>query len=107
MEELSVLDYKAMREQGEEHLLLDVRETDELQICSIDGHVHIPMNDVPNRIDEIAAWKDKPVVCQCRSGKRSQNVQAYLLHNGFTKVYNLSGGIIAWGEQVDPSITPY
>jgi rhodanese-related sulfurtransferase len=107
MDELNVLAYKAMRDNGDEHLLLDVREANELTICAIDGHLHIPMNDVPARLDEIADWKNKTVVCQCRSGKRSQNVQAFLLKNGFTKVYNLTGGILAWGEQVDNSITPY
>jgi rhodanese-related sulfurtransferase len=107
MEELSILDYKAMRDNGEEHLLLDVRETDELAICSIEGHTHISMHELAERVAEIAEWKDKTVVCQCRSGMRSQSVQAFLLQQGFNNVYNLTGGILAWGEQVDSSITPY
>ena len=107
MQELNVLDYKAMRDNNDEHLLLDVREAHELAICSIDGHLHIPMNDVPTRLAEIEAWKTKTVICQCRSGARSANVGMFLEQNGFEKVHNLSGGILAWGQQVDSTITAY
>lgn len=107
MQEIDVLSYKAMRDNNEEHLLLDVREAHELEICQIAGHLHIPMNQIPERIAELADWKSKKVICQCRSGARSANVGAFLEQNGFTAVYNLSGGILAWGQEVDPTITPY
>ena len=107
MQEIDVLAYKAMRDNNEEHLLLDVREAHELEICQIEGHLHIPMNQVPERLAELADWKQKKVICQCRSGARSANVQGFLMQNGFEDVYNLTGGILAWGQQVDSSITPY
>lgn len=107
MQEISVTEYKTLRDSGQEHLLLDVREAHELAICQIEGHTHIPMNDIPTRLSEIADWKDKKVICQCRSGARSANVQAFLLQQGFTDVSNLVGGILAWGNEIDSSITQY
>ena len=105
--EMSVADYAALRDRGEDHLLLDVREPFELGICQIEGNVNIPLGQLPQRLGEIAAWKDKLVVSQCKSGRRSMKALDTLVKHGFTRVVNLQGGILAWGEEIDPSISPY
>jgi len=105
--EMSVSEYAALRETGAEHLLLDVREPFELGICQIEGNCNIPLGQLPNRLSELAAWKDKLVVSQCKSGRRSLKALETLEKHGFTKVVNLSGGILAWGEEIDPTINAY
>ena len=86
-------------------LLLDVREKRELAIASLPEAVHIPMNQIPWRIDELR--KQRPIVVMCRSGARSAHVAAFLVQNGFPQVFNLDGGILAWAKQLDPSIPSY
>ena len=71
MQQMDVQTYAKLREDGEKHLLLDVREADELAICQIDGHVHIPMNEIPQRLSELSEYEDTLIVCQCRSGHRA------------------------------------
>ena len=105
--EISVQDYAALRDAGTEHLLLDVREPFELGICQIEGNTNIPLGQLPNRLSEIAAWKDKVVISQCKSGRRSMKALETLKKHGFTKVLNLEGGILAWGEEIDPAISAY
>ncbi|MBA3937783.1 MAG: molybdopterin-synthase adenylyltransferase MoeB [Planctomycetes bacterium] len=105
--EISVGDYSELREAGTEHLLLDVREPSELGVCQIDGNLNIPLGQLPARLGELAAWKDKLIIAQCKSGRRSMKALETLQKHGFTKVLNLEGGILAWGEQIDPSITAY
>ena len=85
--------------------LLDVREGFELDICKIDGSVHIPMNDVPNNLDKLPT--DKHILVQCHHGGRSRNVMNFLHDNGFDKVSNVSGGIDAWAVNLDPSMQRY
>ncbi|HYC90276.1 MAG TPA: molybdopterin-synthase adenylyltransferase MoeB [Thermoanaerobaculia bacterium] len=88
---------------GEEIVLIDVREPYEWNAGHIEGAVHIPMNQVPQRLAEIP--KDKEVVMICRSGGRSGHVQQHLLGaQGYTRVKNLVGGMKRWSSEVDPSI---
>jgi adenylyltransferase/sulfurtransferase len=63
------------------------------------------MGTVPDNLDIIK--KDVPVVLQCKSGARSGNVTKYLMQQGFDNVHNLTGGILAWIDQVDPSLSKY
>jgi sulfur-carrier protein adenylyltransferase/sulfurtransferase len=105
--EISVADYAALRDTGAAHLLLDVREGFELGICQIDGNTHIPLGQLPARLGELAAWKDRTVITQCKSGRRSMKALEILQKHGFTNVRNLAGGILAWGEEIDPAIAPY
>ncbi len=105
--EISVSDYATLRESGVEHVLLDVRESFELAICQIDGNVNIPLGQLPNRLNELSAWKNKRIITQCKSGRRSMTALQTLKKYGFTKVQNLAGGILAWGEEIDPAISAY
>jgi adenylyltransferase/sulfurtransferase len=82
-----------------------VREPHEYEIANLKGTL-IPMNEIPDHIDEIA--KDKPVVIHCRSGKRSATIVQYLESSqGFDNLYNLAGGILAWADEIDHSMAKY
>ncbi len=104
MKEISVLDLKKMREENMPHQLIDVREPMEYDMVNIRGEL-IPMGSVPDNLDIIK--KDIPVVIQCKSGARSGNITKYLMQQGFENVHNLTGGILAWIDQVDPSLSKY
>jgi rhodanese-related sulfurtransferase len=86
-------------------ILLDVRETWEFALCQIPGSIHIPLGDLPNRAAGLA--HDRPVVVICHHGVRSRAAQYYLLEQGWTDVFNLTGGIDAWARTVDPQMTTY
>ncbi|TFW20633.1 rhodanese-like domain-containing protein [Duganella callida] len=86
-------------------VLLDVREQWEVETCHIDGALHIPMNTIPARIDDLD--EDATIVCICHHGARSMQVAAYLEHHGFGKMVNLTGGIHAWALQVDSTMAKY
>ena len=89
----------------DDYLLVDVREPVELQIASLSNAVHIPMGNIPERLDELD--REKTIICLCKSGGRSAQVGHYLVQQGFEKVVNLTGGINAWSEQVDESVPLY
>ena len=93
-------------EENRSHVqLLDVREPVELQLASLPGVVHIPMREVPTRLDDLD--RKKPIVVVCHSGQRSRHVAGFLLANGFERVYNLAGGIDAWSVDIDPKLPRY
>lgn len=103
--ELSVTDLKSRRDAGTGPLVLDVREGWELDIARIPEVLHIPMNEIPARVGELDA--DREIVVMCRSGGRSMQVAQFLARNGFRSVANLTGGILAWARDVDPSVRAY
>ena len=103
--EISVEELKARRDRGEQPLVIDVRETWELQLASIPGVVHVPMNEVPARIAEFS--RDAETIVMCHAGGRSMRVAHYLVNQGFTNVANLSGGIAAWSSSVDATVPQY
>ncbi|HET20487.1 MAG TPA: rhodanese-like domain-containing protein [Chromatiales bacterium] len=80
----------------EEPLLLDVREINEYREGFLRDARHFPLAQLGGKIDQIAAWKDKPVIVYCRSGNRSGVACNQLAKQGFTRLYNLAGGIMAW-----------
>ncbi|HPX88722.1 MAG TPA: rhodanese-like domain-containing protein [Methylophilaceae bacterium] len=79
-------------------IIVDVREDDEWKAQHIAGAIHIPLAQVESRLNELTQYKDSTVIMQCRSGKRSAKAAGTLQTAGFTKVYNLDGGIIAWDK---------
>jgi adenylyltransferase/sulfurtransferase len=105
MKEITVLELKAMRDSKKEFQLIDVREKHEVEIAQIGGE-HIPMGEIMNHVDEIL--KDIPVIIHCRSGARSASVVNILEKEfGFTNLYNLKGGILAYADQIDKSLKKY
>lgn len=96
---------KVLKDKPNEIVLLDVRNDTELAICKLDGAIHIPLPQLPARVDELDSNAD--MVVFCRSGVRSANAIMFLQQSGFNKLRNLKGGILAWAEQVDPSMPTY
>ena len=90
---------------AEQPLLLDVRENWEFATCHIAGSTQIPMHLIPIRVGELD--DDREIVCICHHGARSMQVAAFLERNGFSNVTNLTGGVHAWADQVDPSMPKY
>lgn len=86
-------------------LLLDVREPWEFEICHIEGARLMPMQSVPYQANELQP--DAEIVVICHHGVRSRHVGVFLERNGFTRIYNLSGGVDAWANQVDHSMPLY
>ena len=86
-------------------LLLDVREEDEVRLCALPGSLHIPMNLIPLRHNELP--DDVPIIVYCHHGIRSLNVARYLAHVGFEHVDNLQVCIDALARQIDPTMARY
>ena len=103
--EISPSELKARREAGTGPLVVDVREKWELEVASIPDVLHIPMGEIPGRLGELES--DREIVVMCRSGGRSMQVAQFLARNGFRLVANLTGGILAWSRDVDPTIRAY
>ena len=92
-------------ENPQNYFLLDVREPYEYQIASLDNSVLIPMNEVPDRLDELN--KDQLIVVICHHGMRSENVAYYLDQQDFSQIFNLTGGIDAWARSCDSEMALY
>ena len=86
-------------------LLLDVREAWEVAISAFPDALHMPMREIPARLDELAPQRS--IVCICHHGARSAQVAQFLEHRGFERVYNLAGGIDAWAREVDATVPRY
>ena len=104
MKEISVQELKEKKDKGEDFQLIDVREDFEYEMSNLGG-VLIPLGGILIEADKIN--KTKPVVVMCRSGKRSAAAIMQLEQHGFTNLYNLKGGILAWASEIDPTINVY
>ena len=105
MQQLTVMEYKELLDSGEDHVLLDVREPNEIATAAIRPCLEVPMRTIPQRIEELP--KDKRIVVICHTGGRSMQVCQFLDQYGFDNVVNLMGGINAWSRQIDPSVPLY
>ena len=101
----TVEDLKTRIDGKDEVLVLDVREPQEFQICRIPGSTLIPLNDLPQRLAELEGYKD--MVVHCKSGVRSAKAVKLLHEAGFSDAKNLRGGILAWIDEIDPSLPKY
>ena len=106
IEELTPGEFLERRAAGARMTLLDVREDWEVKLAPVPGNdLHIPMGQITNRLAELDPNATTVVVC--RSGGRSLQVAQFLSAQGFDSVFNLTGGILAWSRDVDPSIPVY
>ena len=103
--DMTVTELKARIDRGDAPLIVDVREPVEFEICRIPGAVLIPLHQLPSRLAELDASKE--IVLQCKVGGRSASATAFLRRAGFARARNLTGGILAWIDQVDPSQPKY
>jgi len=102
--EIQVAELKRRLDAGEDIFILDVREPHEYQICNVGGHL-IPLGDLPKRIHELDSSRE--IVVHCKSGARSAKAVDFLRQSGFKRASNLTGGILAWADKIDPSIPKY
>ena len=102
--EMTPRELKTRLDRGDDLYILDVREPHEYQICNLRGNL-IPLGQLPNRVNELDSSRE--IVAHCRSGKRSADAVEFLRKAGFQKVWNFKGGILAWSDEVDPSVPKY
>ena len=103
--EITPQELKQCQERNEEIILLDVREPSERRASSITPSLHIPVADVPSRVQELDP--EQHIVVYCHIGVRSLSVTDWLRKQGYEKVQSLSGGINRWSLEIDPSIPRY
>jgi sulfur-carrier protein adenylyltransferase/sulfurtransferase len=102
--EITPRELKTRLDRGDDLYILDVREPHEYQICNIHGNL-IPLGELSRRAHELDSSRE--IVAHCRSGKRSAEAVQFLQKAGFRKIWNLKGGILAWSDEVDPSVPKY
>lgn len=105
MERMSVQELKTRLDQGRRPVILDVREPWEYGICALPDSTHIPMGQITQRAKELN--KDDEIVVVCHHGSRSAFVAQYLQQQGFSRLYNLEGGVSAWAQYIDPQMRQY
>jgi rhodanese-related sulfurtransferase len=109
---LAAADLKRLLDSGKPLVLLDVREPVERANCALPApetvmDLHIPMGEIPLRLDEIEAHSGRAIVVYCHHGVRSLAVARWLAARGFDHLHNLEGGIDAWSVAVDPTVPRY
>lgn len=105
MKEITVKELKALRDTKEDFQLIDVREEHEYEISNLGGEL-IPLGTIVENADKIS--KDKKVIIYCRSGARSAAAVSQLEKQfGYNNLYNLKGGILAYADQIDPTLVKY
>jgi rhodanese-related sulfurtransferase len=105
MSEISPQDLKARLDRAQAPLLLDVRQDWETKICRLPNAVHIPIEEIELRVDELS--RDDAIVVYCHAGVRSAAVAEFLRSQGFTDVQNLAGGVDLWARTIDPTMRRY
>ncbi len=100
--ELNVEQLSERLSRSEDVLLLDVREPYEFDAGHLENARHIPLAQLPHSLDSLP--RDQEIVVYCRSGSRSARAQQFLMANGFKRVKNLAGGMVAWKRQIDPAM---
>jgi adenylyltransferase/sulfurtransferase len=103
--DITVDELKARLDRKEKVFILDVRNPEEYQICKIPGSQLLPLPDLPNRFRELDP--NQEMIVHCKSGMRSEKAVNFLREQGFGKLKNLKGGILAWVDKVDPSMPKY
>ena len=103
--EMDVAELEKILQNGSAPTVIDVREDFELEISKLEGAVHIPMNELPKRLDELSA--DEDYVIMCRTGVRSAQICEFLANQNFKSIANLTGGINEWAKRVDDSLPVY
>ena len=105
MDEISPQDLKSRLDRGQRPVLLDVRQDWETKLCRLENAVHIPIEEIEFRTEELN--RDDEIVVYCHQGVRSAAVAAYLREQGFAKAVNLGGGLDLWARTVEPTMRRY
>jgi len=102
---ITVQELKQKRDRGEPVVLIDVREPWEYALAKIEGAQLIPLGTLASEYKKLDP--NAEIIMQCHMGMRSMDATQFLLQQGFTNVQNLTGGIHAWSQQIDPSVPIY
>ena len=106
MPEITATELKQRLDNGEDIQIVDVREADEVALAKLPNSIHIPLAQVVNRLSEIDPARE--TVVHCKMGGRSARAIEALKRSGFTgNLLNLTGGITAWSNDVDPTVPKY
>lgn len=103
--EISVAETKARLDNGDDFILIDVREAHEYEIAKIEGAILIPLSEFEDGIKKID--KSADIVVHCKMGGRSAQAQGWMLQNGFENVLNMTGGITSWSAEIDSDVPVY
>ncbi len=103
--EISVKELHQKLQNGSRPVLLDVREDFELEISKLPHAIHIPVDQLPSRLEDLEP--ESEIVVFCRVGSRSAQICEFLTNHNFKNVVNLAGGINAWAREIDPSVLLY
>lgn len=103
--EITPEELKVKLEAGEKIRILDVREPEEFEICSLKNACLIPFNELPERLNELEPAEQ--IVVYCHHGMRSMHAAMALKKKGFRNVQSLKGGIDAWASEIDPALERY
>ena len=105
MSEITANELKARLDAGRPPVLLDVRQDWETRMCRLDNAIHIPIEEIELRTEELDPQSE--IVVYCHQGVRSAAVAEYLTSLGFADVKNLAGGLDSWARTVDSSMRRY
>lgn len=105
IKEITPAQLQELLAQDDPPVVLDVRETEELSICTLRNFIHISLRSLPQELERLPM--DQTIVVLCHHGARSFHAAIFLRNHGYAHVLNLKGGIHAWAEQVDPSMARY
>jgi rhodanese-related sulfurtransferase len=105
MDEITPEELKARLDRGNRPVLLDVRQDWETRLCRLENAIHIPIEEIELRTDELNP--DDEIVVYCHQGVRSAAVAGYLRQLGFKSAVNLAGGLDRWARAIDPKMRRY
>ena len=102
--DITVEDLKRLRDDGADFVLVDVRDAGEFEVCNLGGQL-LPLGELAGRIGELDL--SAHLVVHCKSGGRSAKAVELLRASGFENAWNVNGGILAWIDRIDPTLTRY
>jgi rhodanese-related sulfurtransferase len=105
VDEISPQELKARLDRGDRPVLLDVRQDWETKLARLANAVHIPIEEIEFRTEELNSADE--IVVYCHQGVRSAAVAAYLREHGFARAVNLAGGLDQWARTIDPAMRRY
>jgi rhodanese-related sulfurtransferase len=105
--EISCQEVRAQQQSGGNALLVDCREPEEHAIAAIEGARLVPMGEIPDRLSELEAYRNRPIAVHCHHGGRSLRVARWLREQGFSQAQSMAGGIDQWSQEIDSSVPRY
>jgi rhodanese-related sulfurtransferase len=105
--EIDVREVNQLMQTGEDFLLVDVRQPEEFETASLPAAVLIPLGELASRLSELEQYRDSRIVVHCHHGGRSMRAVMGLRQHGFKGAQNMSGGIDAWSQVIDPQVPRY